>query len=272
MKNVINRALVAKKKLPFIMALCMCCIITGCAKRTNQSTEENVEITKIYNLVILDRSGSMTPLREAAVNGYNEVLDVIRTAQQQHNLEQQNLITLTLFNHLVTDVFDCDTVKDIPNLLMKDYQPDGMTAMFDAVGLSLTKLKRKLQGLENATAVVTIISDGLENASHMYTLDDVAKLIDSMKEQGVMFVFMGTNQNVQQVASALHIDEYRYFEYSTAGMKDAWKRSMNASADYYDRMSQYNKDTRGMSKKDRNTYYRDRNKEDGWFDNSKGNH
>jgi hypothetical protein len=31
-------------------------------------------------------------------------------------------------------------------------------------------------------------------------------------------------------------------------------------------MSQYNKDTRGMSRKDRNNYYRDRNKEDGWFD------
>ena len=46
-------------------------------------------------------------------------------------------------------------------------------------------------------------------------------------------------------------------------MKDAWKSGMNASADYYDRMSQYNKDTRGMSRKDRNRYYRDRNREDG---------
>ena len=40
---------------------------------------------------------------------------------------------------------------------------------------------------------------------------------------------------------------------------------MQASADYYDRMSQYNKNTRGMTKKKRNEYYRDRNKEDGWF-------
>ena len=54
--------------------------------------------------------------------------------------------------------------------------------------------------------------------------------------------------------------------YTTDGMKDAWQSGIKASADYYDRMSQYNKDTRGMTRQDRNTYYRDRNKEDGWFD------
>lgn len=253
-----------KKIILFLLAM-LC--LAGCAKRANQSTtDENVEVTKIYNLVILDRSASMTPLREVAVQGYNETLDVIRAAQQQYNLEQQNLVTLTLFNHLVTDVYDCDTVQDLPNLLMQDYRPDGATAMFDAIGLSLSKLQRKLNKLENATAVVTIISDGKENASHIYTLDSIAKMIDSLKQQGVMFVFMGTNQNVQQTASALHIDKYKVFEYSTEGMKRAWESGMKASADYYDRMSQYNKDTRGMSRKDRNNYYRDRNKEDGWFD------
>lgn len=251
----------------FILCLSAMLCLAGCAKRANQSTtDENVEVTKIYNLVILDRSGSMSPLREAAIQGYNETLEVIRNAQKQYNLEQQNLVTLTLFNNFVTDVYDCDTVQNLPNLLKQDYRPDGMTAMLDAIGLSLHKLQSKLNKLENATAVVTIISDGMENASHIYTLDRVVKLIDSMKNQGVMFVFMGTNQNVQQTASALHIDEYKVFEYSTEGMKRAWRSGMKASADYYDRMSQYNKDTRGMSRKDRNNYYRDRNKEDGWFD------
>ena len=254
-------------KRSIICLLAVLCFV-GCAKRANQSTtDENVEVTKIYNLVILDRSGSMMPLREVAVQGYNETLDVIRNAQKQYDLEQQNLVTLTLFNHLVTDVFDCDTVQNLSNLLMQDYWPNGSTAMLDAIGLSLTKLQSKLNKLENATAVVTIISDGLENASHIYTLERVAKLIDSMKDQGVMLVFMGTNQNVEMVANALHIDEYKSFPYTTEGMKRAWESGMKASSDYYDRMSQYNKDTRGMTKEERNKYYRDRNKEDGWFKN-----
>lgn len=252
-----------KKSILFLLAI-VC--LAGCAKRSNQSTtDENVEVTKIYNLVILDRSGSMMPLREVAVQGYNETLDVIRNAQKQYNLEQQNLVTLTLFNHEIINVFDCDTVQNLPNLLMQDYKPDGWTAMLDAIGVSLTKLKNKLDNLQNATAVVTIISDGEENSSKKYKYKDVAKLIDELKNQGVMFVFMGTNQNVELVSSALHIDDYKVFEYSIEGMKDAWKSGMNASSDYYDRMSQYNKDTRNMSKEERNRYYRDRNQEDGWF-------
>lgn len=254
-----------KKSILFLLAI-VC--LAGCAKRSNQSTtDENVEVTKIYNLVILDRSGSMMPLREVAVQGYNETLDVIRNAQKQYNLEQQNLVTLTLFNHEITNVFDCDTVQNLPNFLMQDYKPDGWTAMLDAIGISLTKLKNKLDNLQNATAVVTIISDGEENSSKKYKYKDVAKLIDELKNQGVMFVFMGTNQNVELVSSALHIDDYKVFEYSIEGMKDAWKSGMNASSDYYDRMSQYNKDTRNMSKDERNRYYRDRNQEDGWFRN-----
>ena len=257
-----------KRSILFLLAI-VC--LAGCAKRSNQSnqstTDENVEVTKIYNLVILDRSGSMHYLREIAINGYNETLDVVRTAQQQYDLEQQNLITLALFNTEVTNVFDCDTIQNVPNLLWDNYVPYGGTAMWDAIGISLTDLKTKLDSLENATAVVTIISDGEENSSYRYSCKQVASLIDELKNQGVMFVFMGTNQNVQQTAEALHIDEYKSFPYTVEGMKDAWKRGMKSSADYYDRMSQYNKDTRNMSKEERNNYYRDRNKEDGWFDN-----
>ena len=85
--------------------------VVGCAKKQSAATDENAEITKIYNLVILDRSGSMMPLREVAIHGYNETLDVIRNAQIQHDLEQQNLVTLTLFNHEITTIFDSENTN-----------------------------------------------------------------------------------------------------------------------------------------------------------------
>ena len=235
----------------------------GCAKHSSQETDD--PITDIYNLVILDCSGSMQPLREAAIQGYNETLDAIRTAQEQYGIEQQHLVSLTLFNMDVTKVFDCDTVQNMPNLLTENYMPEGVTALWDAVGISLTELQQRLDSLNNATAVVTIISDGLENASHRYSLYQVVSQIDRLKEQGVMFVFMGTNQNVAQTASQLHIDTYRIFEYTADGMKEAWESGIKASAEYYERMAQYNKDTRGMSKEERNAYFRDRNKENEWF-------
>ncbi|MBR2265214.1 MAG: hypothetical protein IJ882_00830, partial [Paludibacteraceae bacterium] len=124
--------------------------------------------------------------------------------------------------------------QNVSNLLWDNYVPYGGTAMWDAIGISLTNLKTKLDSLENATAVVTIISDGEENSSYRYNCQQVASLIDELKKQGVMFVFMGTNQNVQQTAASLHIDEYKSFPYTIEGMKDAWKRGMKASAGYYD--------------------------------------
>lgn len=251
----------------FIFCVAVLALIS-CAKHQTQATritDEDVDVTKIYNIVILDRSASMSPLREAAVQGYNGVLEVIRTAQEQNAIEQQNYITLSFFNDSVTNVFDCDTVRSIPDLLLDDYRPQGNTALWDAIGISLDSLKVKLDSLENATAVVTIISDGLENASKHYSIYAVADRIDALKGQGVMFVFMGTNQDVAQTAASLHIVNYRVFEYTAEGMKEAWQSGIDASAGYYERMSQYNKDTRGMSKQERNDYYRDRNAEDGWF-------
>ena len=249
------------------LLICFLAILAfiSCAKQHTQTTDENIDVVKIYNIVILDRSASMSPLREAAVQGYNGILEVVRTAQEQNAIEQQNYITLSFFNDSVTNVFDCDTVQSIPDLLLDDYKPQGNTALWDAIGISLDSLKVKLDSLENATAVVTIISDGLENASKHYSIYAVADRIDALKGQGVMFVFMGTNQDVAQTAASFHIDNYRVFEYTAEGMKEAWQSGIDASAGYYERMSQYNKDTKGMSKQERNDYYRDRNKEDGWF-------
>ena len=252
----------------FLLLVLSVFVLFSCAKQqpqTTPTTDENIDVVKIYNIVLLDRSASMSPLREAAVQGYNGILEVVRVAQEQNALMQQNYITLSFFNDSVTNVFDCDTIQSIPDLLLDDYRPQGNTALWDAIGISLDSLKIKLNTLENATAVVTIISDGLENASKQYSIYAVADRVDALKGQGVMFVFMGTNQDVAQTAASLHIDNYKVFEYTPEGMKEAWQSGIDASADYYERMSQYNKDTKGMSKQERNDYYRDRNKEDGWF-------
>jgi len=252
------------KAIYFAFAFAICILGISCAK--HPSADDESQKTNIYNLVILDCSGSMQPLREAAIQGYNETLEVIRVAQEQYGIEQQNFVSLVLFNFDIKKVFDCDTVQNMPNLLTENYLPEGPTAMWDAIGISLSDLQQNMDSLDNATAVVTIISDGLENASHRFSLAQVVSQIDSLKDQGVMFVFMGTNQNVTQTAAQLHIDTYRIFEYTEDGMRDAWESGIKASAEYYNRMAQYNKDTRGMSKEERNAYFRDRNKENGWFE------
>lgn len=253
------------KKL--LLSLLVTLAICACAKKgTTTSGQEDVSVTKIYNLVILDRSGSMLPLRGSAVLGYNGLLDVVRSAQQDHQLEQQNLVTLTLFSDSILTIYDCDTIANIPDLLLDQYVPYGFTALLDAMGHSLTGLQERLDSLQNATAVVTILTDGWENASRNYTLENVQALVDTLKTQGVMFVYMGTNQEVELIATVLHIDNYLSFDSNPTSLQLALDSVMQASAHYYERMAQYNKDTKNMSKEERNEYLRTRNAQNNWFE------
>lgn len=50
-----------------------------------------METTKIYNLIILDKSGSMENIKEQAISGYNETLGTIRSAQLRHLDTQEHL-------------------------------------------------------------------------------------------------------------------------------------------------------------------------------------
>lgn len=50
--------------------------------------------TQVYNLVILDKSGSMESIRKEAIDGYNETLGSIRAAQLKHLDTQDHFVSL----------------------------------------------------------------------------------------------------------------------------------------------------------------------------------
>ena len=54
--------------------------------------------TRIYNLIILDKSGSMSSIRQAAFTGCNEVLNGIKAASEKHADTQEHFASLMLFD------------------------------------------------------------------------------------------------------------------------------------------------------------------------------
>ena len=52
---------------------------------------------KIYNLIILDASGSMYSIRNEAIAGVVETIQTIRTAQEE-NADQEQMLSLVVFN------------------------------------------------------------------------------------------------------------------------------------------------------------------------------
>lgn len=51
--------------------------------------------TKVFNLIILDESGSMSCIKSQALNGLNETLQTIRKAQKKYP-DQEQLVSIVL--------------------------------------------------------------------------------------------------------------------------------------------------------------------------------
>ena len=182
--------------------------------------------TKIYNLIILDKSGSMSSIRQAAFTGCNEVLNGIKAAAKKHADTQEHFASLMLFD-TESMPYILDMVPAAQIQLMKEEQfiPCACTPLLDAIGMALTRLEAEVKKHERAIASVTIITDGYENASTEYNAQQIHQLIGRLKEQeGWNFAFMGANQDVTKVCIDLNIDvqNAQAWEFSNKGTRHAF--------------------------------------------------
>ena len=198
--------------------------------------------TKVYNLIILDKSGSMSTIANAAIAGFNETVGGIRSAQKQFADTQEHYVSLLPFCACSMDyVYDCVPVDEVKNLTSRDYQPCCSTPLYDAMGKGINDLLKKTKEMKNATVVVTIITDGMENASREYNGAAIKALVDKMRDQyGWNFAYIGTNQDVESVAISLSITNTMYFQDTEEGMEEAWRKERKAKHRMYSRMEEAN--------------------------------
>ena len=114
--------------------------------------------------------------------------------------------------------------------------PHGCTPLFDALGESLTTLYERIKDDENATGVVTIITDGLENASRKWSGEAVRQLIERLKEEGWSFSYMGSCHDVLSVTMQLSIDHVMEFDHDEVGASNTWHRDSSSKRAHYERM------------------------------------
>ena len=197
--------------------------------------EETAGKTEIYNLIILDKSGSMSSISHAAISGFNETIAAIRQAQEKFQDTQEHYVSLMIFcNCEKKMLYDKVPVAEVQPLTSDTYRPCCCTPLYDAMGISLTSLRKDITDKENATAVVTIITDGLENASCEYSLAAIKALVEELTEkEGWQFSYIGTNQDVHKVSADLSIHAAMSFDYDEEGMKKAWKTERMAKERMY---------------------------------------
>lgn len=195
----------------------------------------------IYNLIIVDESGSMGGLEQVTISGINETIATIRKAQEDFADKQQHFLTLVCFDKRGGGVPPVRTHIDAMPIAgvhdFHDYRPHGCTPLFDAMGQSLTRLHERIKDDENATAVVTVITDGLENASREWSGEALRKLIERLKEEGWSFSYMGSCHDVVEVTMKLSIDHVMAFDHNDVGASNTWHRDSSSKRAYYERMN-----------------------------------
>ena len=203
--------------------------------------------TQVFNVVILDKSGSMNRIRQAAVDGFNETLAGIKKAQEKYADTQEHYVSLVTFCSCAREyVLDKVPVAEARPLTMDDFRPCCMTPLYDAMGMTLTSMRNHVSRIEDAVVVVTIITDGMENASKEYTGPAVKELVEQLKGEGWTFTYMGANQNSVEVAFTLSIRNARNFDYSSHGTREGMAKETSTRLNFFSRLHNFKEQERDM--------------------------
>ena len=172
---------------------------------------------KVYNVIILDKSGSMSSIAKQAIDGVNETIASIKRNQEKHP-ERDNRITLVAFCGCeIKKIYEQAPVGEVRPITSADYRPCCMTPLYDAIGNTITSVHRMMEDDSNAIASVTIITDGYENDSKEFSHTAIKSLIEAYKSEGWLFAYIGADHDVEAVAFRLSIDNHLAFDKTQEG-------------------------------------------------------
>ena len=166
-------------------------------------------------VLILDCSGSMAGLEADTIGGFKSVLE------RNKALPGDAVVTTVLFSHDSRLLHDRQPIQAVMPITREDYQVGGSTALLDAIGGAVEKVAAAHGHIAEAyrpgKVQFVIVTDGQENASRRYHLQDIRRMIDSKRELGWDFVFLGANMDAITTAEGMGIHRDR----AVTAMSDA---------------------------------------------------
>lgn len=161
---------------------------------------------------ILDRSGSMAGLESDTIGGFNALIE------KQKKQDGECFVSTVLFDNVSEVLHDRKKLSEIRPMTDRDYTVRGSTALIDAIGGAIHHIGNihryaRAEDVPEHTMFV-ITTDGLENASHKYSADEVKKMVENQKEKyGWEFLFIGANIDSVETAKHFGIDADRAVDY-----------------------------------------------------------
>ncbi len=176
----------------------------------------NENLTEI--IFVLDKSGSMESIRRETLEGFNDFI------HRQLAESGETKISLILFDTKYKVAYAGVPLREVVDLTVSSYEPDGGTALLDALGTAIDRTGQRLAEItpENrpGTVIVVVLTDGQENSSQEYTLEEVRKRVrNQTKNYAWQFLFLGANQDAWLEAGKLGISNAIEFAADKEGIK-----------------------------------------------------
>ena len=131
-------------------------------------------------IFIMDRSGSMSGSESDTIGGFNSFI------KKEMEKDLETYVTTILFDHEYEVLYKRKPIHDVAELTDKEYWVRGSTALLDAIGKTINTLDKEIDN----NALVVIMTDGYENASHEYSKQQIRNLIENHKWE---FIYIGAD-------------------------------------------------------------------------------
>lgn len=178
--------------------------------------KQDGDAKRILISFVLDKSGSMESIRDAAIGGFNAF------KKDQADADGEALFSLVQFDEQCHESCWAVPVREVPDLDRETYVTGTVTALYDAVGFTIARVDDYvLAAGANAPEQVlfVILTDGLENASREFDQRQVFEMIRHRQDNGYEFIYLGANQDSFAASERIGIasGRARNWEVSEAG-------------------------------------------------------
>lgn len=168
---------------------------------------------------ILDKSGSMSGSEKDTIGGYNSFL------AKERKKNTNSLVTTVLFDNEYEKLYDRENISNVKKLTEKEYYVGGCTALYDAIGKTITDLDKKHP--EKVLFVIT--TDGMENASKEYNKKNIKKLIENHKNYEFIFLGAGIDSYAEGESIGIRKDNISNYSKSRKGISKMFESVGRAS-------------------------------------------
>jgi hypothetical protein len=210
----------------------------------------------------------MSDCIESTVNGFNEQMQMIKSLQAKFP-DQEVLVSLTTFNQDIDFDVECSRPSELKEMSSEQkrsswfntstnyvvYSPNGMTALYDAIGKSVNKIQdiaKKEIEKDEATVVVVIITDGHENSSTEFRYEQIQSMIKELeKSENWTFSYLSNTPDAVDYATRMNIQRENAIRYSKSDMMGTHSDISSSLDSYMEKKMRNIKEKQFFKKKDK---------------------